>query len=159
MTITDEISPVQETQYVDYFGFQEEHVWMLPDGKQSMTLKVMNEGAKAQFQKRTQKDVVVERGSGNARMRMDQAQERHELIRTCVTGWNLYRGGQPIPFTERAMKDFLELASPKLVEELEKEIRRINPWLDSEMTVADIDKEIENLQELREAAVERERGE
>ena len=90
---------------------------------------------------------------------MDAAQERHELIRTCVTGWNLYRGGSPIPFGERALKDFLELTDPRLVEDLEKAIRKANPWLLGEMSSEDIQKEIDNLEEMKKVAEERERGE
>jgi hypothetical protein len=163
MSITDSITApqldVQESAFTDYFGFQEDHQYFLPDGKQYFKLKVMNEGDKAKFQKRTQRDVVIERQSQNARMKMDQAGERHELIRTCVTDWSLYRQGQPIPFSERALKDFLELASPKIVEDLEKEIRKINPWLLAEMTSEDIQREIDSLEEMKAIAVERERGE
>jgi hypothetical protein len=92
-------------------------------------------------------------------MKMDQAQERHELIRTCVTDWNLYRGGQPIPYSEKALKDWLELTNPKLVEDLEKEIRKINPWLLGEMSSEDIQREIDSLNEMLVVAQERERGE
>lgn len=147
-----------ERQYIDYFGFSEEKTWYLPDGKQYMTFKVMSEGDKARFQKKTQRDVIVERG-GNARMKMDTADERHELIKTCVTGWNLYRGGQPVPFTDHNMRDWLTLTNPRLVEDLEREIRKANPWLLGEMTSEDIRKEIDNLEEMYKTALERERGE
>lgn len=159
MSVTDDITTPQQQAYTDYFGFQEDHQWFLPDGKQYFKLKVMNEGDKAKFQKRTTRDVVIERQSQNARMKMDQAGERHELIRTCVTDWSLYRNGQPIPFSEKALKDFLELASPKIVEDLEKEIRKINPWLLAEMTSEDIQREIDSLEEMKVIALERERGE
>jgi hypothetical protein len=148
-----------EQAHVDYFGFSQEETYYLPDGEQYFKFRVMNEGDKSQFQRRTQRDVVVERQSGNARMKMDQAQERHELIRTCVTGWNLYRGGQPIQYNERALKDFLELADPKIVEGLETAIRKANPWLLGEMSSEDIRKEIDNLEEMYKVALERERGE
>ena len=144
---------------VDYFGFAEERRYTFPDGQQYITFSVMNEGAKARFQKMTQRDLVLERQSGNARMKMDPGAERHELILASVTDWHLFRQGIPVPFSTRALKDFLDLANPKLVEDLEKEIRKANPWLMAEMTVEDIDREIENLQEMRAAAVERERGE
>lgn len=150
--------PVVEQAPADYFGFQATETFTLPDGKQFIEFSIMNEGQKAKFQKMTSRDLVIQRNQ-DARMKMDPANERHELIRSSVTGWNLYRGGQPIPFTERNMKDFLELADPRIIEGLEKAIRKANPWLLSEMKSDDIREEIKNLEEMLEVALERERGE
>jgi hypothetical protein len=149
---------VEQPVYEDYFGFAKTERWYFPDGKQYIEFEIMNEGKKAKFQKHTQRDLVLERNSGNARMKVDPSQERHELLRSSVTDWYLTRGGQPIPYTERAFKDFLELADPVLIEDLEKAVRKANPWLMAEMSVEDIDREIENLQEMRKIAEERERG-
>lgn len=145
-------------QPVDYFGFQSTEKFYLPDNVQYIEFEIMNEGKKAKFQKLTTKDLVVQRG-GDARMKMDPAQERHELIRQSVTGWNLYRGGNPVPFSPTNLKDFLELANPKLIEDLEKAIRKANPWLMGEMKSEDIRREIENLEEMLKTAEEREAGE
>lgn len=149
---------VQQSTPVDYFGFQSTEKFYLPDGVQYIEFEIMNEGKKAKFQKLTTKDLVVQRG-GDARMKMDPAQERHELIRQSVTGWNMYRGGNSVPFSERTLKDFLELANPKLIEDLEKSIRKANPWLMGEMKSEDIRREIENLEEMLKTAEEREAGE
>lgn len=158
MSETIEHQAIEQQAPIDYFGFQANEKFVFPDGIQFIEFQIMNEGAKARFQKLTTKDLVVQRG-GDARMKMDPAQERHELIRQSVVGWNMYRGGQPIPYSDRNLKDFLELANPKLIEDLEKAIRKANPWLMAEMKVEDIDREIENLQEMRRVAVERELGE
>jgi len=153
--------PVQKQ--VDYFGFAETSRYTFPDGVTFFELKAMNEGEKSKFQKMTQRDLVLEKGSGNARFKMDPATERHELIKASVVGWNLMRNGTPVPFeqTGRAnpLNDFLELANPKVVEEIELAIRKLNPWLLNDMSVEDIDKQIEELQDLRKVAVEREAGE
>jgi hypothetical protein len=151
-----EVRP-QEQQ--DYFGFQQLEKYYLPDGISYFELQAMNEGQKSKFQKSTQRDMVLEKGSGNARFRIDPAIERHELIKASVVGWNLSRGGQAQAFGERAMKDFLELANPKVIEGLELAIRKLNPWLLADLTVEEIDRQIEELTELREATAERERGE
>ena len=143
---------------VDYFGFQSNEKYYLPDGNQYIEFSLMNEGAKANFQKLTTRDLIVQRG-GDARMKMDPAAERHTLITQSVKDWNVYRGGIPVPFSTRALKDFLELANPVIVEELEKAIRKANPWLLGEMKSEDIEKEIENLQEMLVVAKERELGE
>lgn len=143
----------------DYFGFASSQKFTFPDGVTYVEFDVMNEGKKSAFQKMTQKDLVLERQSGNARMKVDPGVERHELLRQSIKDWNLTRGGQPVLFNTRTLKDFLELADPKLVEDIEKAIRKANPWLMAEMAVKDIDREIESLQEMRVVAEERERGE
>lgn len=159
----NEGAPVTETlpaqQQVDYFGFQRTDRHFLPDGVSYFEITAMNEGQKTNYQKKTSRDLVLERNSGNARMKVDPASERHELILECTVGWNLTRGGQPVPFNKVQMGDFLTLTDPKIVEDIEKAIRKMNPWLLAEMKVEDIDREIENLQEMRAVAVERERGE
>jgi hypothetical protein len=143
---------------VDYFGFAKSEQFLLPDGRQYIEFQVMNEGLKAKFQKQTGRDLVIQRNQ-DARMRMDPAQERHELIKASVTDWNMYRGGTPVPYTKKALSDFLELADPKIIEDLETAIRKANPWLLSDMKSEDIRREIDNLEEMYQAAVEREQGE
>lgn len=154
----------EESQEVDYFGFEEHHEFLMPNGKQKIFFAAMNEGAKAEFQRLTSRDLRVQRSSGDALVKMDQAAERHALITKSVTGWTLRRknpkGGQweDAPFNSSTLKNFLEKADPKIIESLEQEIRKANSWLLDEMTVEEIDREIENLKSLREAAVKREEG-
>lgn len=143
----------------DYFGFSDIKRFVFPDGLSYMEFAVMNEGMKAEFQKRTNKDLIMERQSGNARMKIDPGGDRWALIKQSVTGWNLRRQGVDYPFTDNHMKEWLENANPKLVEDLEKEIRKANPWLLAEMTSEDIQREIDNLTEMLEVAKEREAGE
>jgi len=150
---------VQPGQQQDYFGFQQLEQYYLPDGVSYFELQAMNEGQKSKFQKVTQRDMILEKGSGNARFRIDPAVERHELIIASVTGWNLKRGGDSMMFSDRNLKEFLQVANPKIVEGLELAIRKLNPWLLADATVEEIDKQIEELQELRIIAVEREAGE
>lgn len=146
-------------QPVDYFAFAETHQHMLPDGVQYIEFIKMNEGAKKKFQDTTSSDMVLERRSGDARMSVKQGTQRHELIKACVTGWHLLRGGKPVPFNMVQLGDFLTLADPSVVEDLERAIRKVNPWLLGEISSADIEKEIENLTEQLEIARKREAGE
>ena len=151
--------PTTEKPQQDYFGFSAPQKFFFPDGVTYIEFTKMSEGAKKAFQDKTSKDLVLERQSGNARMTVLQGTERWELIEASVTGWNLLRNGVPFPFSKPNLRDFLQLADPELVEDLEKAIRKANPWLLDQMTVADIDKEIENLKEMREVAEKREAGE
>lgn len=164
--VPDDEAVASGNDYVDYFGFGEDKVFVLPDGRQTILFSVMNEGKRAAYQKRTSKDIKFNRASGDAAIKADQAEERHELIMSSVTGWTLMRRGatgwEPVPFNgngpNSSLANWLKVADPKIVDALELAIRKANPWMQAEMTVAEIDKEIESLQELRAQAVERERG-
>lgn len=153
-------------EFVDYFGFGRDEVFTLPDGKQHIYFKVMNEGQRASFQKRTSKDIKFNRASGDAAIKADQAEERHELIMSSVTGWDLRRRGatgwEIVPFSggspQSELGKWLKVADPKIVDDLELAIRRANPWMQADMTVEEIDKEIERLQDMRKDVEAREQG-
>lgn len=159
MTEASQPHTFEQPAQADYFGFAESHKYIFPDGVSYIEFTSMNEGQKAKFQKSTSRDLVLERQSGNARMKVDAAEERHALIKETCVGWNLTRNGQPIPFGRVQLGDFLTLANPKIIEDLEKAIRKANPWLLGEMSPEDIQREIDNLEEMKKVAEERERGE
>lgn len=163
-TVTENPTTQENVEYADYWGTDEQIKHFLPDGKQYFVIQVMNEGAKAKFQKMTNQDLVVGRDQ-TATVKMDPARERHELIKASVVNWNLMqkdkKDGQfyPAPFSVRSLESWLEVAPPKIVEDLEYAIRMANPWMQAEMTVEEIDKEIDRLQEVRKQVREREMGE
>lgn len=159
----------EDVVFADYWGFSDTENHFLPDGKQYFIIQRMNEGAKAKYQREIRSDITIQRSTGDAKMKADPATERHALLKACVVGWNLKardeRSGQVIdvPFSistgQYNFEKWLSVADPRWVEELEKQCRKLNPWLLQEMKVEDIDKEIENLKEMREEAVKREAGE
>lgn len=165
-TIDTQATPADiEPQFTDYFGFKATEKFYLPDGKTYIEFDVMNEGAKARFQKLTSRDLRVQRTTGDALLKMDPGAERHALISESVTGWNLMRRNpkdetrwEHAPFDKSNLNRFLDNADPRIIEDLEKAIRKANPWLMDEMSVEDIDRELDNLRELRQTAVEREAG-
>lgn len=152
--------------FEDYFGFDDFGQYTFPDGKTWIKFKIMDEGDRAKFQRMTNKDIKISKNSGDASIPTDVAKERHDLIKTSVVDWNLHtRSGpgqpmQPVGFSLSSgkvnLESWLARANPKLVDELELAIRKANPWLQADMTVEEIDKEIERLQELRAEAVKRE---
>ena len=159
---------VAAQQYEDYYGFESAETWWFPDHKQYITFKRMNEGERAKFQQMTTRDVTVVRGSGDAKVRVDPATERHELIVASVTGWHLVRkdaSGRwvPLNFSKGSpgaeLEKWLSVADPRLVDSLEQAIRKANPWLLSEKAGEDIDKQMEQLREMKEQILERQRGE
>lgn len=138
---------------IDYFGFYGGgKKWYFPDGITYMEFSAMNEGQKKKFQKASSRDVTIKRG-GDAKLAMDVAEERWDLIITVTSDWNLVQAGpdgnRPVPFSTVGLKRWLEVADPKLVADYEFAIRKANPWLQGDMTTADIDEEVERLQELR----------
>lgn len=165
---TGEAISDQQT-YEDYYGFEESDRWHFPDGKQYIEFKRMNEGERARFQQMTTRDVTVVRNTGDAKVKVDPATERRELIISSVTGWHLMRRDQrngnfvPVPFSKGSpgaeLEKWLNVANPTLVDSLEQAIRKANPWLMSDMTLEDIDKEMDRLREMRDEIVARERGE
>lgn len=147
----------------DYFGFQSLKKFFFPDGVTWIEFTVLNEGQKKNFQDKTSSDMVVERRSGDARMTLKQGTQRHELLKAACVNWNLKRNVrgtvQEVPFGAVPFNDFLTLGDPRIIENLEKEIRKANPWLMADMTADDIRKEIENLEELLKVKVAEEAGE
>jgi hypothetical protein len=144
--------------YEDYWGTDEKHEFYLPDGKQYFVFQIMDEGAKARFQRKTNQDISIGRDN-TAKVRMDPASERHTLIKESVVDWYLYKDGRPVAFDNGKLEKWLSVAPPKIVEDLELAIRKANPWMQAEMTVEMIDEQIRNLEDLRRDAVAREAGE
>jgi hypothetical protein len=163
MSETQFDNQADEQVYEDYFGFSDTQKWYFPDPKQWIEFRIMDEGARSRFQSKTRRDVTLKRNTGDASMVMDPAAERRELLDSSVVDWNIYQDGQPVKFSSGSpgstFHKWLDHANPKLVDDLELTIRKANPWMQADMSVEEIDKEIENLNDLRKAAVERQLGE
>jgi hypothetical protein len=159
---------IDEPGFEDYFGFEEKHKWYFPDHKQWIEFQVMNEGARARYQKATSRDVRLFKTTGDASIKLDPSEERKILLDQSVVGWNLMRRNlrtqewEQSPFSigtsGSEFAKWLDKANPKLISDLELAIRKANPWMQAEMTVEMIDDEIKNLEELRVEAVKREEG-
>jgi hypothetical protein len=147
-----------DSGYTDYFGFDERRKFYMPDGKQYIEYKLMTEGDRAQYQKLTSKPVRLFKTTGDAQVNLDAGQERAILLNISTTGWFMFRGGEQVTYNSKAFEKWMEGADPAIISDYETEIRKANTWMTEQFTVADIDKEIENLQELRRQAVEREEG-
>ena len=163
-----ETNPAVIEVYEDYFGFGSNERWYFPDGKQYIEFQIMNEGQRREFQKKTNRDITFNRGTNDAKIKADPAEERWHLIITSVVGWNLKRRQPDGTFADvtfskgtagSELEKWLRVANPKLVDDLEFAIRKANPWMQAEMTVEEIEKEEARLAELKQQVLERERGE
>ena len=165
--------PTQEDldrQLVDYWGFEERKRFFLPDNIQYIEYKIMTEGDKARYQRATNRDLTISRNTGDAKLKADPAADRQELLKVTVTGWKMYRKGPEgfaeVPFSigtpgkqdNSMFGQWLNGANPRIVEDLEREIRKANPWLLGDMSPEDIRREIANLEEMLKVAEEREAG-
>jgi len=141
--------PVQ----ADYFGFSETHTVMLPDGVSWVQHRTLTEGDRRKYLNMVNKEVRVQKRTGDAILKMAQGDDRYALLETAITGWNLTQNGQPLGFSKgssgSSLNKFLDNADPKIIDMIEKDIRAKNPWLLGEATVADIEEQIKELEELK----------
>lgn len=149
--------------YVDYFAFDDEKIFWLPDGKQWISFKPLTEGGRARYEAVTSRDIKFNRRTDDASLKMDAASDRHALLAASVTGWNLVRrtakGFEPVAFSKGSpgstFEQWLDKTNPKIINQLVDDVRKANPWLTEEMTVEMIDEEIKRLEALREETLER----
>ncbi len=138
-----------EVIQADYFGFNEVHRVLLPDGISYVDHKSLNEGARRQYMNRTNREVRVQKTTGDAIMPMATGDERRILMEQAIIGWNIISNKQPVPFNRERLTDFLTLGNPVVIDLIDKDVRKHNPWLRSEMSVEDIDAQIVDLQRQR----------
>lgn len=158
----------EQVEYGDYFGFDERHRFMMPDGRQWVEFKTLSEGDLMNYQSRLNRDMVVEKTTGNARIRINQVEERHALLMVAITDWKMMRRTNRGWIEEKfnkaksgTLEQWLKSANPALIADLDKAVRDQNPFLlaANGETLEAIDKQIEELQEQRARIVERIQGE
>lgn len=149
----------------NFWGTSEsKNIYLAGDSEQFFVVKKMNEGDKTKFQKLTNQDMVVDRNN-EARVKVDPAAERHGLINSSVIDWHIYEfpldGSDPYlcQFSKQQLKLWLENADPKVVADLEHEIRLYNPWMLNEMPIEELDREIDRLEDMKKRKIEQEAGE
>lgn len=156
-SLVEEAAPLQKAPF-DYFGFSSTERFTFPDGVSFVELKVLNEGERRKYQNSVNRELKIARGTGEAQLKMRPGDDRTELLKSAITGWNLHRAGQPVAFNSTNLEMFLNNADPAIIDKIEKRVRMMNPWLLSDLTVEQIDEEIASLQELREKKLEEEQG-
>jgi hypothetical protein len=155
--------PTTEQDFEDYFGFAEDFEYRLPDGQQFIIHRALNEGARRKYLNELNRDITVERVTGNAKVKVMQGEERFALLNSAIVGWNLFtknKNGEriPVPFNASKLREFLEKASPAVIDLIEKEVRKHNTWLAANVTSEDIKAQIKDLQDQLDAKLEEESG-
>ena len=147
----------------DYFGFAEDFKVMLPDGISYIIHSSLNEGARRSYLNNQNRDITVEKVTGNAKVKVMQGEERFALLKAAITGWSLQTKNKvndlvPVVFTTAKLVEFLEKAPPKIIDIIEKDVRKHNPWLMAQATSDDIREQIKELEEMLEAKLVEEAG-
>lgn len=157
-----------DAEYGDYFGFDLRHKYVMPDGRQWIEFRVLDEGGIAQYHTILDRDVTVEKMTGNARIRINQVQERHALLRVACVDWFMVQrdrtGKQlPVKFNNAPGGAFMQWmlhANPEIVADLYEAVQKVNPALlpANQDTIEAIDKQVEELTRQRAILVERMAG-
>jgi hypothetical protein len=145
--------------WVDYFAFNDDIKHYLPDGKQYVVIRIFTEGLRKKYQKQTSRPLRFDQRTQTAIMQATIAEDRTMLLELAITDWYLVSGGSPVPFDRKALSRFLDVANPQIVDNIEKAVRKANPFLLADMDSKQIKEEIENLKELLEQVEEKERAE
>lgn len=168
------VEPPQEFDesdgYGDYFGNDVRHKFMMPDNRQWIEFKELSEGDIAKYNEILNRDITVVKNTGDARIKINQVEERHALLQVAVTGWHMMKRDRGGTFREQPFSNsgkgstfmqWVNATSPTLVAALESEIRDKNPYLlvANNETLEAIDKQMADLQKQREQIVERMQGE
>lgn len=150
---------------VDYFGVDRTEKVMFPDGVSYVVIKELDEGARRKYQNATNKDVRLARQTGDAYMKLGAGDDRLALLKVAIVDWNLKRAKSAtdptlfdVPFKASELDKFLDKAPTSIVDLIEKRIRKMNSWVEGEITLEDIDKQMEELKEMRERKLEEEEG-
>jgi hypothetical protein len=149
---------------VNYFGGDVTERVTFPDGVQWVEVKEFTEGDRRKYLMAINKDIRVERQSGSAFLKNTAAVDRYELLQVAVIDWKLFRPDPrtsdmiEVKFSAHELRIFLDKGPPKIFELIEKQVRKLNPWLMADLTVEQLEEQIAELQEMVEVKLKEEAG-
>lgn len=149
-------SEAEPIVYEDYWGTDETVRHVMPDGNSWFEIKKMNEGDRARYQYEAALKMTTKRKSGDTEIDLDQAKDRMALICNSVINWNIRKGGEVVPFNKAALRAWVTATGPNYVDALISKIRKFNPFLQEDLSSADLREQIKDLEESYELAVKRE---
>lgn len=142
--------------FTDYFAFEEKKTVTLPDGAQWVQIKALNEGERKKYRNASNRGLTIKKGSGDANMNLAPGDDLHNLLRLAIVDWHVLRAGPKgpveVPFSKGSpganLEQFLSAAPPAVIDVIDKEVRKMNPWLLGEMELEDMYRERDNLNEM-----------
>lgn len=150
---------IEEKRIIDYFGTPEPLRFYLGDETQYFEFTPLTEGGKAKYERATNKDIRVQRTTGDAKMQVDPATERQALVMLSVTDALIYKRQKPLnqlkPVAFQQAKngtqpnefwqDIFEVFPPKVIQDLYRKIRDANPWMKADEDVETLEEEYKNM--------------
>lgn len=156
----------EKVEFVDYFTFEERQRWYFPDGVHYVEYKAMTEGDRRKYQSKTMTTMTMNRASGDSKIGINVARDREALLEISVTDWFMERRDGmgnivSVDFNDKTFgwRAWSDKANPKFIEDIERAIRKVNPWMQADLDVEEIDAEIDRLQTLRNEILDRQLGE
>lgn len=154
----------EDTAEPQFFGeSQRTERWFLPKSKkQYVEFRIMNEGDRKKWQRKTSRDFNVNRRTQEARIAVDPVADREALFEAVIVSVNVFGpDGQPINFGTNFSRgsvfaQWLDRQDPEISDKLEVTIREAHPWMQDDMKPEDIREEITRLEKLLEVAEKRE---
>lgn len=140
----------------EYWGTNETTQYFMPDGVQYFEIKKMNEGDRARYQFEAQLKMTTKRKSGDTEIDLDQAKDRRALIMNSVINWKIRKDGVWLPFNRQALGAWIVATNPNYVDNLISKIRKFNPFLQEDLSSAEIREQIKDLEESLALAEKRE---
>lgn len=114
---------------IDYFATNESEWHTLPDGTQRVEIKVLNEGERRSYLNKTNSDVTMNARTKELKMRSQAGDDLHVLLETAIIGWEVFKNGEPFPFSPQNLKHALNTWPPQVWDGVAKSVRKANPWL------------------------------
>lgn len=142
----------------DYFGFEKIYRVTLPDGHSYFEHKELNEGQKRLYMNAVNRDVVLNQRTNEAKLKTAPGDDRKSLLQAAICGWNLVKNGQPLQFNSKNLAEVLDKFPPSVIDLVERDVRKRNPWMFADMTVEDIRQGITDLEEMLELKLKEEEG-
>lgn len=108
---------------------------------------VMTEGARKKFLNAQTKMATIAK-NGDQKIPTNPGDIRTALLTNAIVGWNLVRDGRPFTFTDKHLKEFLEVVPVTAAKKIEDEVFRLNPGLSGDATRQDLLDTIEECERL-----------
>lgn len=142
---------------IDVFGGRITEKVELGDGVSWIEVKRMNEGERRKYLSDIQRPMKVSR-EGEAEINFNPGGDREALLKATIVDWDISANGEDFPYSDAGLRLFLNNADVEIVDKVEEVARTINPWLLDEVTVEQLDEQIEELEKLRDKKLEEEAG-
>lgn len=149
---------IEEVKIVNYFGTPETKRFFVDKTQtQYFEYAALTEGGKAKYERATNKDIRVQRTTGDAKLAVDPATERQTLVKLSTVNAVIYAPSkatgemQPLSFNPKSPTEFwdkvFEAFPPKIIQDFYKAIREENPWMKADEDLEALEIEHKNLGE------------